>query len=71
MMRREEVLEQILTRYEAEKLLDLQKQAFQYHLDKGNIRPCKVVGERTGTVQLFWKDDVLSLHKRLKARKKE
>lgn len=51
----------ILTRREAEGLLEIKPAGLQHHLNKGNIKPCKVVGEGRGAVQLFWERDVLNL----------
>lgn len=60
-MTREEFLEQLFTRREAEKYVELSNVAFQYHLKKENIKPCKVVGKGRGSVQLFWKSDLENL----------
>lgn len=60
-MDKEEFLENLLTRREAEEYTGLSAVAFQYHLRKGNIEPCKDVGFGTGRVMLFWKDDLKKL----------
>jgi hypothetical protein len=57
-MTKEEFLEQILTRREAERYLELSSVAFQHHLRQGNITPVKEVGQGKGKVQLFWKEDL-------------
>ena len=65
-MTKEEFLNELMTRREAEKYVDLSSVAFQYHLREKNIIPCKVVGEGRGKVQLFWKDDLKNLKKFIK-----
>jgi hypothetical protein len=55
---KEEFLEQILTRREAERYLELTSVAFQHHLRQSNILPVKEVGQGKGKVQLFWKEDL-------------
>lgn len=57
-MTKEEFLEQLFTRREAESYLELSSVAFQHHLRQGNIEPCKHHGKGGGKVQLFWKDDL-------------
>lgn len=56
---KEEAIENILTRREAENFLNLSNVALQYHLRKGNIIPTKTVGAGRGSVQLFWKNDLI------------
>jgi hypothetical protein len=58
---KQEFLQQILTRREAEQLAGLTTMAFQHHLKQGNIKPAKEAGKGTGKIQLFWKDDVLKI----------
>lgn len=60
-MTKEEFLEQIMTRREAESYVELSNVAFQHHLRTGNIKPCKEFGTGRGKVQLFWKDDLEKL----------
>lgn len=57
-MTKEEFLEKIMTRREAESYVGLSNVAFQHHLREGNIKPCKEYGLGRGKVQLFWKDDL-------------
>lgn len=57
-MTKEEFLEQIMTRREAENYTQLSNVAFQHHLRQGNIKPCKEYGAGKGKVQLFWKEDL-------------
>lgn len=63
---KEELLEQIMTRREAERYLEVSAAAFQYHIRVGNISPVKEYGERSGKVQLFWKEDLEKLKNFLK-----
>ena len=65
-MTKEEFLKQIMTRREAESYVGLSNVAFQHHLRKGNITPCKEVGHGKGKVQLFWLEDLKKLEKTLK-----
>lgn len=60
-MKREELLKQLLFRRQAEELAEMSRHAFQYHLDKGNIKPCKEDGVGRGKTQLFWREDVENL----------
>lgn len=60
-MTRQEFLDKLYTRREAEAYVQLSNVAFQYHLKQDNIKPCKVAGRGRGTVQLFWKDDLDNL----------
>lgn len=62
-MTKEEFLEQLMTRREAESYLQLSQVAFQYHLKNGNIKPCKEYGRGNAKVQLFWLDDLKNLKK--------
>lgn len=55
---KEEFLEQLLTRREAEAFVGLSAAAFQHHLKQGNIKPCKESGRGKGKIQLFWKSDL-------------
>lgn len=57
-MTKEEFLEQLFTRREAESYVGLSNVAFQHHLRQENITPCKEYGKGGGKVQLFWKDDL-------------
>jgi len=57
-MTKQECVNHILTRREAEQLTGLSASAFQHHLKQGNIIPCKDVGKGTGRLMLFWKDDL-------------
>lgn len=63
---KEEFLEQIMTRREAESYVELSNVAFQHHLREKNIIPCKEVGSGRGKVQLFWKNDLDDLKDFLK-----
>lgn len=65
-MTKEEFLEQLLTRREAESYVGLSNIAFQHHLREGNIKPCKEAGRGNGKVQLFWKKDLEKLKEILK-----
>ncbi len=65
-MTKEEFLNQIMTRREAEGYVGLSNVAFQYHLRNENIVPCKEFGDGRGKVQLFWKDDLNELKNFLK-----
>lgn len=65
-MTKEEFLEQLMTRREAESYLQLSQVAFQYHLRNGNIQPCKEYGRGNAKVQLFWLDDLKKLETILK-----
>ena len=65
-MSKEEFLNQLLTRREAEQFVGLTSLAFQHHLRVENILPCKVSGSGSGKVQLFWKSDLNELKERLK-----
>lgn len=65
-MTKEEFLEQIMTRREAESYVGLSNVAFQHHLRNKNILPCKEVGAGRGKVQLFWKKDLNNLKEFLK-----
>lgn len=56
-----EFLENLLTRREAEQYAGLSAVAFQHHIRKENVKPCKDVGEGTGRVMLFWKKDLEKL----------
>ena len=60
-MTKDEFLKQLYTRREAEKYLGLDKMAFQHHINKGNISPCKEYGDKNAKVQLFWKNDLDNL----------
>ena len=64
-MTKEEFLERIMTRREAESYVGLSNVAFQYHLRKKHILPCKEFGGGNGKVQLFWKDDLEKFKKNL------
>lgn len=64
-MSKEEFLNQLLTRREAEQFVNLSTLAFQHHLRAQNILPCKVGGSGSGKVQLFWKSDLNELKERL------
>lgn len=64
-MTKEEFLERIMTRREAESYLGLSNVAFQHHLRQGRIVPCKEYGTGRGKVQLFWVDDLDALRKYL------
>lgn len=57
-MTKEEFLEQILTRREAEQYAGLTSSALQHHLRNENISPCKEFGKGNAKVQLFWKDEL-------------
>lgn len=57
-MTKDDFLKSIYTRREAEKYLTLDKMAFQHHINKGNIVPCKEYGDKNAKVQLFWKNDL-------------
>lgn len=57
-MDKEEFLSQLYTRREAEEYVNLERMAFQHHLKKGNIKPCKESGAGSAKVQLFWKSDL-------------
>lgn len=57
-MTKDDFLKNIYTRREAEKYLTLDKMAFQHHIKKGNIVPCKEYGDKNAKVQLFWKNDL-------------
>lgn len=65
-MTKEEFLEQLMTRREAEHYLQLSQVAFQYHLKNENIKPCKEYGRGNAKVQLFWLDDLKKLETILK-----
>lgn len=65
-MTKEEFLEQLMTRREAEQYLQLSQVAFQYHLKSENIKPCKEYGRGNAKVQLFWLDDLKELETFLK-----
>lgn len=65
-MTKEEFLERLMTRREAESYVGLSNVAFQHHLRNGNIMPCKEYGNGRGKVQLFWRDDLDKLIKFLK-----
>lgn len=56
---KEKALEQVITRREAEILLELGTSAFQHHIRTGRITPFKEFGKGSGKVQLFWADDLL------------
>ncbi|GGN67661.1 hypothetical protein [Oceanobacillus indicireducens] len=60
-MSKEEFLEQIMTRREAESYVGMSNVAFQHHIRNKNIIPCKEYGVGRGKVQLFWKDDLNKL----------
>ena len=64
-MTKEELLDQLLTRREAEKYADLTSSAMQYHLKAKNIVPCKESGKGNAKIQLFWKDDMDKLIKEI------
>lgn len=64
-MTKEEFLEKIMTRREAESYLQLSQVAFQYHLRNGNIKSCKEYGRGNAKVQLFWLDDLKKLEELL------
>ena len=55
---KEEALEQIMFRREAEDYLGVTPQNFQYHMKAGNIKPAKEYGEGKAKSQLFWKDEL-------------
>ena len=57
-MTKEEFLNLIMTRREAESYVGLSNVAFQHHLRNSNIMPCKEYGNGRGKVQLFWRDDL-------------
>lgn len=65
-MTKEEFLEKLMTRREAEEYVGLSNVAFQHHLRTGRIAPCKEYGYGRGKVQLFWKPDLDNLVKFLK-----
>ena len=65
-MTKEEFLNEIMTRREAEQYVGLTSVAFQYHLREGKIKPCKEYGTGRGKVQLFWKSDLKKLKKFIK-----
>lgn len=65
-MTKEEFLNQLMTRREAESYLRLSQVAFQYHLRNENIKPCKETGRGNAKVQLFWLDDLKELERLLK-----
>lgn len=65
-MTKEEFLERLMTRREAEEYVGLSNVAFQHHLRTGKIEPCKEYGHGRGKVQLFWRDDLDFLIKFLK-----
>lgn len=65
-MSKEEFLEKLYVRREAERYVELSNSAFQYHLRQGNISPCKESGTGKGRVQLFWKEDLDRLKEFLK-----
>lgn len=65
-MTKEEFLERIMTRREAESYVGLSNVAFQHHLRTENIIPCKEYGDGRGKVQLFWKEDLKKLKEFLK-----
>lgn len=50
--------ENVLTRKEAEKYLDIRKQSFSRAISKGKISAFKEVGEGTGKVALYLKEDL-------------
>lgn len=60
-MTKEEFLEQLMTRREAESYVGLSNVAFQHHIREGRITPCKEYGTGKGKVQLFWKEDLEKL----------
>lgn len=60
-MTKEEFLERVMTRREAEEYVGLSNVAFQHHIRMGRIKPCKEYGSGKGKVQLFWKDDLDNL----------
>ena len=62
-MDRQIIRDNVLTRREAEKFLNLSSSALQYHLREGNIKPFKTHGEGRGAVQLFLKDDLIKYQK--------
>ncbi len=64
-MTKEEFLKNLFTRREAEQYIELSQVAFQHHLRNGNINPCKEHGRGNAKVQLFWKDDLDELVKKL------
>jgi len=65
-MTKEEFLEKLFTRREAEHYLQISQVAFQHHLRQKNIKPCKEYGRGNAKVQLFWLDDLKKLEKILK-----
>lgn len=65
-MTKEEFLQNIMTRREAEAHVGLSNVAFQHHLREKNIVPCKESGKGKGKVQLFWKKDLEKLKEILK-----
>ena len=62
-MTKEEFLERLMIRREAEEYVGLSTVAFQHHLRIGRITPCKEYGRGSGKVQLFWKDELDNLKK--------
>lgn len=60
----EGLLDNLLTRREAEELATLSAVAFQYHLREKHIIPAKESGSGNSKVQLFWKTDVLELKRK-------
>lgn len=66
-MTKEQFLDQLMTRREAEAYLGLSQVALQYHLREDNIKPCKEHGKGNAKVQLFWLDDLKRLKVILKS----
>lgn len=64
-MTKEEFLQKLMTRREAEQYVQLTAASFQNHLRSGNIIPCKEYGRGNAKVQLFWVDDLDKLNDRL------
>lgn len=56
---KEEFLNEIMTRREAQDYMGVTNQTMQYHLTRGNLKPCKTVPVgTTKETQLFWKRDI-------------
>ncbi|MBC9875541.1 hypothetical protein [Macrococcoides bohemicum] len=59
------IIENVLTRREAEKILNITTTNMQYHLRAGNIKPIKEVGMGKGKIQLFWKPSLIKQYKKV------
>lgn len=57
------IVENVLTRREAESILNITTTNMQYHLRAGNIKPIKEVGMGKGKIQLFWKPSLIKQYK--------